>query len=172
MNDKRSQALTPEEMVEIERRVRSTVCEFCKERRPGESACISDCPLRDYLQLPSNEIITLGNALDSRVEMALRILDNEWRERQTVEELAQRLNLSASRLKHLFKQEVGSSITKVVKMRRLTVAARLLITTGMRISEISAYVGFDDLTSFERSFRSYHGMPPKQFRSQATREGS
>ena len=102
--------------------------------------------------------------MDRRVkEILLRIAD-EWQKPLSVSELAASVNLGASRLEHLFKTVTRTSIRDLLRRRRMTEAARLLISTHRRISEISYYVGFGDVSNFNHTFRKEFGVSPREFR--------
>jgi len=67
-------------------------------------------------------------------------------------------------LEHLFKTVTRTSIRDLLRRRRMTEAARLLISTHRRISEISYYVGFGDVSNFNHTFRKEFGVSPREFR--------
>jgi len=102
--------------------------------------------------------------MDRRIREVLARLDDKWRERCSVEELAASVNLCPSRLEHLFKSNVQSSIRDLIRRRRLAEAARLLLTTHDRVSAIAWAVGFRDASNFNHAFRRQFGVSPKQFR--------
>jgi AraC family transcriptional regulator of arabinose operon len=82
----------------------------------------------------------------------------------TVEALARRVNLSPSRLRHLFKNELGVSITGFVKLQRLRQAQQLLGTTFLSVKEIVALVGAGDESHFVRAFKDAVGQTPSEYR--------
>jgi len=81
-------------------------------------------------------------------------------------ELAQLVNLSSSRLSHLFKAATGVSLQSFLSSVRLAKAAELLQTTDMPIKEISYHVGYRHAPSFVRAFRGKVGSSPNDYRSQ------
>ena len=80
----------------------------------------------------------------------------------TVEDIAQHVSLSASRLHHVFKYETGISILKYINKKRLAKAKELL-KTGDTIISIYNKCGFQDFTSFFRAFKKEYGITPKEF---------
>lgn len=102
--------------------------------------------------------------MDRRVALTLSILLDGWREDHRVRDLAAAVNLTPSRLQHLFKASTQSSISEVVMRRRLEEAARLFLATYDRISEIVYYVGFRDVANFNHAFRRRYGMSPREYR--------
>jgi len=107
--------------------------------------------------------------MDRRVREVLDRIDVRWRERCSVEELASSVNLCPSRLQHLFKITVCSSIRDVIRNRRLAEAAHLLLTTHDRVSQIAYAVGFRDASNFNHAFRKEFGVSPKEYRGNGRR---
>jgi AraC-like DNA-binding protein len=102
--------------------------------------------------------------MDKRVREVLDRLDRQWRTHHRLGELAASVNLGPSRLAHLVKNDTQTCIRDLVRRRRITEAARLLITTHGRISEIGYYVGFTDLSNFTHAFRRELGLSPRAYR--------
>lgn len=110
--------------------------------------------------------------MDKRVADVLDLLDREWRRDHSIEELASSVNLTASRLQHLFKSQLRRSITEVLHARRLDEAATLLATTYERISAIAYFVGFRDVPNFNHAFRRRFRMTPREHRANAYESAS
>jgi AraC-like DNA-binding protein len=110
--------------------------------------------------------------MDRRVREVLDHLERQWRLQHRTRDLAATVNLGVSRLAHLVKQNTDTSIRDLVRRRRIAEAARLLLTTHQRVSEICYYVGFTDLSNFNHAFRRELGVSPRQYRQrELAREG-
>jgi AraC family transcriptional regulator of arabinose operon len=83
--------------------------------------------------------------------------------------LACQVNLSTSRLSHLFKAQTGVSLQSVLTSRRMETALELLRTTPMAIKEISYCTGYRHAPSFVRAFRNEFGASPSRYRPPAGR---
>ena len=79
-------------------------------------------------------------------------------------ELAASVNLSPSRLRAIFKAETGLTIPQYVKRIKLQFARELMLKTFMRVSEIAAYLEFDDPSYFVREFKRAFGQTPAAYR--------
>jgi len=101
--------------------------------------------------------------LDPRIRRALDIMSSDLRSPFSVAGLAQTCGLSASRLTHLFRAQVGSSPQRFSERCRLNRAAELLRLGGMTISEIAREVGFDNPFYFSNRFRKAFGKSPRAF---------
>jgi AraC family transcriptional regulator of arabinose operon len=93
------------------------------------------------------------------------VLDEQYREPPSIEQLADAVALSSSRLAHLFRNEVGMSIQTYLVERRLAMAAMLIVQTDERISQIAYSVGFRDVSNFNHSFKRRFNMSPRQYRA-------
>ena len=78
--------------------------------------------------------------------------------------IAERVNLSASRIRHVFLAATGYSLGRFQQLRRLDTAARLLRSTRQRVSEIAYQVGLQP-RSLDRAFQRRFGVSPREYRS-------
>jgi AraC family transcriptional regulator of arabinose operon len=85
-------------------------------------------------------------------------------QRLRIEKLAAKLNLSPSRLEHLFKNDTGVSITKYRSQVRLGEATLRLKSGRGQIKEIAFALGYRHPSSFSRAFRLAFGISPRQCR--------
>ena len=149
----------PVNLGELETRIAMLVCSFCRERRVVMRCKPESCPLWPYL--PGSPRCT---ATDQRITKLLAIIDNLPTQKLRIGSLAKRVNLSASRLEHLFREEIGTTLKQFILERKLREAGRLLVTTQLRVSEIGYYLGFESPASFSRAFKSHYRLSPRQFR--------
>ncbi len=82
----------------------------------------------------------------------------------TVDELAEQVNLSKFYFIRLFKRYMGVSPYQYVQIMRINRAKDLLLTSQLRISEISDIVGFSSPTRFVKFFSELTGVHPTKFR--------
>jgi transcriptional regulator GlxA family with amidase domain len=91
----------------------------------------------------------------------------QWVERdpsKSVLELARLLNLSGSRLGHLFRNQVGVDLESYLRNARLQKAADLLRHTELSIKAIAALVGYRHASSFDRGFKKRFELEPADYR--------
>ena len=105
--------------------------------------------------------------MDRRVRQVVELLGSEWRDEVRVPELASRVGLGPSRLEHLFKAHVKTTIRDYVRERRLAAAAAMLEAGHERIAVIAANVGFPNVSNFNHAFKKRFGMAPRAYREQA-----
>lgn len=79
-------------------------------------------------------------------------------------DMARWVNLSNSRLAHLFRRDAGISAMRFLKTVRLHRARQLLETTFLSVKQVMAQVGFNDPSHFVREFEEMFGESPKKYR--------
>jgi AraC-like DNA-binding protein len=87
----------------------------------------------------------------------------------TIQALAQEFNLSHSHLQHLFKQQTGARLGRLLTEQRLRHAAHLLTHSNMRIKEIAHSAGYEHTSSFIRAFERHFAEAPRLFRQKAAK---
>jgi len=98
------------------------------------------------------------------LELALTYMKAHFRDKITVKEIAEHVNLSESYLFSVFKKEMGVSPITYLNHYRLSLAADELIKTDKTITEIADMVGIDDSVYFNKIFRKAYQMPPSNYR--------
>ena len=103
--------------------------------------------------------------MDRRIEVVVSNLENRISNSWEIRELAHLVNLSESRLRHLFKQETGKTPAQYLKHLRLEKAELLLRTTFLTVKEITNEVGLVTGSHFVREFKKVYGTAPTAYRS-------
>jgi AraC family transcriptional regulator of arabinose operon len=101
--------------------------------------------------------------VDSRIEEVLHLLSQRMRQPIRIEDLAQTVRLSPSRLSHLFKNSTGYSIIDTLNRMRIQQAMLMLEHTERSASEVCYDVGFQNYNHFTNQFRKWYGMNPSTF---------
>lgn len=110
--------------------------------------------------------------MDARVQKVISLIQKDCRRDSSLDEIASHLNLSSSRLRHLFKEETGTTIVQYRKTFRLLQAKLLLETTFLNVKEIMLKVGCKHESNFVRNFKRQHGLSPKRYRESYLRRMS
>ncbi len=84
----------------------------------------------------------------------------------SLKELACLVDLSPSRLQHLFKRECRTSIKSFTLEVRLLKAASVLAESTIPIKQVCRDVGILDLSNFGRYFRKRYGISPGRYRKE------
>lgn len=97
--------------------------------------------------------------VDPRVRRALSIMFEHRAEDLTVGDLAERVGVSESHLSHLFREQIGVSVSRYRMWLRSVEAARLLMA-GSSITEVAYAAGFADAAHLSRTFKRLFGQTP------------
>lgn len=101
----------------------------------------------------------------SMVRSALVHIGERFKERLTVEEIADACHFSKSYLSHTFKEITGMSVISYINLLRCH-NARTLILDGMSIAEAASDCGFVEISYFTRVFKKTLGILPSEVREE------
>ncbi len=77
---------------------------------------------------------------------------------------ARQVHLNANYLSYLFKQKTGQNFTDYLISVKMDNAKRLLQESRYKTYEISEMVGYSNAKNFTRTFKSYYGKTPSEYR--------
>lgn len=97
-----------------------------------------------------------------RARRAMERIDRQLDDPPSLEELANEIGISPSRLRHMFKEQTGLPISRYVLWMRLR-AALLQALEGASMTESAQAAGFSDAAHFTRTCRQMFGLPPTAF---------
>lgn len=89
------------------------------------------------------------------------IMDN-LSQKLLLDNIAKHVNLSTSRIQHIFKEETGISLNLYIIKKKLQKATELLRDNKKSI-DIYEDCGFLNYTSFLRAFKNEYGVTPKEY---------
>jgi AraC-like DNA-binding protein len=125
------------------------------ERQP-DAATIHDLLNRLIMQTAPEE---RQQPLDLRIQRVIRLMKEDLTHSYSMTELAEYVNLSPTRLVHLFKEEVGVPIRRFRQWHRMRVVAAL-VAKGDTLTDAALGAGFADSSHFSRAFRNMFGITP------------
>lgn len=101
---------------------------------------------------------------DSRLKKIIYFLNNNCEKDLTLEEIANKFNLSKYYLSHFFKEKTGYTVFEYINRKRIKNSQKFLEESQEKITDIAYEVGFNNLSHFERTFKSLMGVTPSEFR--------
>ena len=110
--------------------------------------------------------------MDYRIETVLTHIQDNLQRTLSLNKLAKSVNLSPSRLRHLFKAETGVTPTQHLKRLRMQKAKEVLETTYLNVKEVLAMIGLTDESHFVRDFKKEYGRTPSQHRARINSDHS
>ncbi|TAE21951.1 MAG: helix-turn-helix domain-containing protein [Cytophagales bacterium] len=93
------------------------------------------------------------------------LVNEHFRTLTTVDEYADRLNITANHLSQTVRETIGKSAKRIISQRRLTEACYLLQYTSNTIAEIGDHLCFSESTHFVKFFKKETGNTPVSYRS-------
>ena len=102
--------------------------------------------------------------LDSRIEIAIALIQRDIRLAPRPSQMASLTGLSISHFYALFRKETGTVPATYVRRLRFERARDLLSNPRLSVKEITHLVGVDDLSHFVRDFKKVYGMSPRSYR--------
>lgn len=91
-------------------------------------------------------------------------LDEHYKEKLSLESVAERFFIDKHYLARLFKEQYGVTLVSYLQQVRVTHAKRLLRFTKMSVEEIGLECGIGELNYFSRVFKKLEGVSPSEFR--------
>jgi AraC family transcriptional regulator, arabinose operon regulatory protein len=107
--------------------------------------------------------------MDRRIELVIDALEKDTSRAWDTPALSSLVNLSPSRFRHLFKQEIGTSPRQYLRELRFRKAETMLATTFLSVKEIAEALGLVPVNHFMKNFKGRHGMTPREYRIAARR---
>lgn len=104
-------------------------------------------------------------------EKCLTYIQNHYRQKITLQELAAHVHLHPNYLCALFREQTGKTVFEQLTWVRIHEASKLLRSTDLTISQISAQCGFQDSGFFAKKFRLLLGRTPTAYRKKSRSQG-
>ena len=101
----------------------------------------------------------------------LSYVEQHFRESLTLERVSEHVHVSASRVRHLFKDATSVGFKEYVTNLRLAEAKRLLLSSDICVQEVAYTVGYTNLNQFYKVFQRYSSMSPADYRRYYQRPG-
>jgi len=106
-----------------------------------------------------------AKVVDPRINRAIDIMTEEGTAPRSIQEIAERCNISESHFRHLFRDQVGMSPKHFQMKLQIKTAMAMLKDKERRIVDIAEECGYESLSSFTRYFKEETGLSPMQWRS-------
>ena len=113
--------------------------------------------------LNHTDTLSVGTKEQALVVQVLRYIEENY-VNGSLTEVAQLLHYDMAWLSREVKRRTGRTYTALVQEKRLSQAAWLLTHTDSSVSEISAAVGYDNVSYFHRIFFARFGQSPRHYR--------
>jgi AraC-like DNA-binding protein len=99
--------------------------------------------------------------LDERIRRIIAYLEDHLREDISRDDISKRFAITKNHLNFIFHNTIGTPVMKYITIKRLGLA-RQEILNGVQIGEAAYRAGFNDYTTFFRSYKSFYGSAPSK----------
>ena len=111
-------------------------------------------------------LVSLGrlDGYDPRLAQAIRLMEAHVDQPLTVAAIARRAGITPRTLELIFGRSIGETPGAYYLRLRLNAARRLVLDTGVPMTEIAARTGFSSAATFSRAFSQAFSKPPMTMR--------
>jgi two-component system response regulator YesN len=99
------------------------------------------------------------------VRQAMAYIDEKYREKLTLQEIAEHCYVSQWHLSKRLNRHTGKSFYDLLNLARIRAAKRLLADPGLKIGDICELVGYADTGHFSRVFKKLEGVSANEYRN-------
>jgi two-component system response regulator YesN len=165
--------LTGHDEFEFARRaLRLDVTEYLlKPLNPSEMSAVMERikeKLDERFALVNNDVQHPANGKEI-IKQVLRVLGQEYAQKLTLKDCADRYYIHPNHLTRLFKQETGSTFNDTLTKIRMEKAKEHLLYSEKNVCEISMSVGYEDTRYFSNLFSKFYQFTPSAYRKRFQR---
>lgn len=99
------------------------------------------------------------------VKEVIAYVESNYKEEISLNIIAKCLFYSPNYLGNIFKQETGKYFSEYLTKYRIKKSAELLQDRKIKIKEVSLAVGYKDMPTFIKNFKSVYGITPSEYRA-------
>lgn len=118
-----------------------------------ETNCVPNGMIQKDVEISDNEI----------VKKCIQIIEENLPHKISAEAMADELYVSATKVRRIFKQEIGVSVSDYVKNRKLDMAKVMISEGSYSITQISDMLEYCSVCYFSSEFKKKFGIQPKEY---------
>jgi len=141
---------------------------IARHASPGDALHIAKVYLLKWHpegQLPYTGLVRRTPHADSIVRKCENWLSQHYREIDAIKQIVSMLLVPERSLKRRFKAATGDTLIEYLQNLRIEESKRLLEQDSLPIEEVSAEIGYMDVSFFRRLFKRLTGLSPGQYRN-------
>jgi AraC family transcriptional regulator, transcriptional activator of pobA len=105
------------------------------------------------------------NATTFKLRRLEQLIEKNFRKLKQPSDYADLMNLSASYLNSICKDNLNKTLSELIQGRIILEAKRMFAYSDANVNEIASKLNFNDVSYFSRFFRKHTGNAPEAFRS-------
>ena len=102
---------------------------------------------------------------ESRIIQKIKnLIEKEYAKDISLNYVAENVNLTPAYVSYIFKKETGQTLVKYVTDIKMMKARKMLEEGTLKIVQVAKTCGYENQSYFNRLFKNYYGVTPKQLR--------
>ena len=102
--------------------------------------------------------------ISNDIEFCCKYIEENIFEKLYINELAEKINLSESRFKHKFKEEIGMPPNEYIIKQKIEKAKEFMLMKDISVTNLAYDLGFSNSSYFSTVFKKLQGMSPSEFK--------
>lgn len=132
------------------------------------TALLNELLVELYSRLPSATLseteIASNDSRNSRINRIMDYIDQNFKRKLLLSEIAQREGLTLTHLSHFFRKTLNMTFQNFLAERRFSYAVTLLETTNLSMLDVSLASGFSDVRYLGQLCRKHYSCTPTAYR--------
>ncbi len=120
--------------------------------------------LYKYDLIIKNKSTSLSSDVTSKMKIILNYIKENYMNDLSIKDICSICNFSEYHFMRFFKKYIGMTCIEYINNYRLEVASKLLDTTDKSIMDVSFEVGFNNVSYFNKLFKTKFKLTPREFR--------
>lgn len=117
-----------------------------------------------FQHLIKSLLVTKDSSEGKRIiEAAIEFINQNYTQKLSLEIISKKFFINPYYFSQLFKSITNKNFSNYITEKRLDKAKELLLSSDLKVYQISEMVGYNDEKSFSRMFKKHTGMSPKEF---------
>jgi len=105
------------------------------------------------------------NHEDKEILKAQKIIEVNYQERITVDDLAEKVALGRRSFERRFKKATNNSVLEYIHRIKIEAAKRRFESSNKNINEVMFDVGYTDTKAFRNTFKKITGLSPVEYKN-------
>jgi len=109
---------------------------------------------------------------DEPIKRAQEFIENNYQDRITVDQLADKFAMGRRNLERRFKKSTSNTVIEYIQRVKIEAAKRSLETSRENVNEVMYSVGYSDTKAFRTTFKKITGISPLEYRNRYNKEAA
>lgn len=121
--------------------------------------------LESILKLLINQLLEERKNYNKKLAFdVLKLIEDRYFEDLYLDNISKKINVHPAYLCRVFKKETGEGLIHHLMKFRIEKSKQLLSNPNIKVYEVASMVGYENMKTFSRTFKTIVGVTPKEFR--------